>query len=135
MDYKLIKSAKRIDKRGYLVDFLKGVEMDLSDKRLGQIYFVTFAQKGTVRGNHYHKTKKEWFVAVKGTLKVVLEDVITKERTEFILKGDNKKYQKVFIGSKIAHTFVSLTKVAEMINYSNKMYDPESPDTHKYELV
>ena len=75
MRYSIIKATKRRDKRGFLVDFLKGDEVEGSDRQLGQIYLVTFDKKNVIRGNHYHKNKKEWFVAIKGKLKVMLEDL------------------------------------------------------------
>lgn len=135
IDYKITKATKRRDKRGFLVDFLKQEELTASDKRLGQIYFVTFDNTSSVRGNHYHINKKEWFVAVRGKLKVVLEDIKTKERIQFVLDGDTDEYERIFIGAKIAHAFRNITKTAMMINYCNKAYHKENPDTYTYKLM
>lgn len=135
MDYKIVNSTKRIDHRGYLVDFLKGTHMDKEDEKLGQIYFVTFEKKNIVRGNHYHKNKKEWFVVVRGKLKAVFLDLKTKEKIELVLDGDSEEYVRLFVGKNIAHAFKSLTKRAEMINYCNKVYHAKKPDTHFYKLL
>lgn len=135
IDYTFTKATKRRDRRGFLVDFLKRDEVQGVDKTLGQIYFVTFEEKHAIRGNHYHTKKKEWFVAVKGKLKVVLEDIKTKERVEFILDGDNDEYERIYVTENIAHAFTNLTETAMMINYCNKPYHKESPDTHKYKLI
>ncbi|RJQ37073.1 hypothetical protein C4559_04030 [Candidatus Microgenomates bacterium] len=133
--YKFAKAKKRRDKRGFLVDFLKLDEVGEGEKTLGQIYFVTFDKKGSVRGNHYHKTKKEWFVAVEGKLKVILEDISTKEKVEFILKGSSDIYERVYIEENIAHSFISLTKKAKMINYCNRPFHESDPDTFIYKLI
>ena len=135
INYKITKASKRRDKRGFLVDFLKQEELSRGDKRLGQIYFVTFDTALSIRGNHYHTNKKEWFVAVKGKLKVVLEDIKTKERVEFILDGDTDEYERIFIGANVAHAFRNITKTAMMINYCNKPYHRENPDTYTCKLL
>lgn len=135
INYTITKATKRTDKRGFLVDFLKGDEVPSKHRNLGQIYFVTFESKNIIRGNHYHKKKDEWFVAVRGKLKVILEDVKTKEHKEFIIDGNTEEYKRVFIGKNVAHAFVSLTRKAEMINYASKPYHKESPDINPYKLA
>jgi len=117
------------------LDFLKRDEVSKSDRTLGQIYLVTFERKGAVRGNHFHKTKKEWFVAIKGKLKVVLENIKTKEKAEFVLNGDSDDYERVYVDKNIAHSFKSLSDEAMMINYCNKPYHFDNPDTHRYILL
>lgn len=132
INYTTTKATKHIDKRGFLVDFLKGSEIEQKHKKLGQIYFVTFEGKNVIRGNHVHYKKDEWFVVVRGKLKVILEDLKTKERVTFVLDGDSDKYERVYVERNIAHAFVSLTKSAEMINYASKSYDPKHPDINPY---
>lgn len=135
INYSIIRSTKRRDRRGFLVDFLKGDEVGRADKHLGQIYLVTFESKMSIRGNHYHKKKKEWFVAVQGKLKAILEDVKSKERIEFILDGDGDEYERVYIGENIAHAFINISKTAIMINYCNRPYHADNPDTYFYKLI
>jgi len=135
MRYSITNAIKRRDERGFLVDFLKGDEVDNSDSKLGQIYLVTFDKKKIIRGNHYHKNKKEWFVAIKGKLQVVLEDLKTKECKEFILDGDSDEYERISIEENVAHAFKSITNEAMMINYSNKSYHKDNPDTFFYKLL
>jgi len=133
--YKTKKATRRRDSRGFLLDFLKRDELEKGDRTIGQIYLVTFEKKGVVRGNHFHKTKKEWFVAVRGKLKVVLESVKNKERIEFVLNGDSDDYERVQVDKNIAHAFTSLSDEAILINYCNKPYHFDNPDTHKYILI
>lgn len=135
MKYSITKSTRRRDKRGFLVDFLKLDELVEKDKIFGQAYCITFETPRAVRGNHYHTGKKEWFVAIKGRLKVVLEDVKTKEHVEFILDGDRDEYKRIEISENIAHAFKNISRTAVMINYCNKPYHPEDPDSIHYKLL
>lgn len=135
MNYRIISCQKKIDNRGYLLNFLSGNDMDRKSKLLGQIYFVTFEKPGAVRGNHYHSSKREWFAVLEGKIKIIFEDVKTKKREEFILEGKGDSYQLVSIGKNIAHAFKNISGKATMINYSDKPYNPASPDSTPYLLI
>ncbi len=135
MKIKIDHSTRRRDERGFLVDFLKADELKGEDKKFGQMYFVTFEKPGAVRGNHYHETKKEWFVVGQGKVLVILEDVKTKARETIILDGDDDKYTRLMVGENIAHSFVNLTPFAYLVNYCNKSYHARKPDSIFYELV
>jgi len=135
LDFKLEKSTRRRDKRGFLVDFLKADELEESDKQFGQIYFVTFEKSKAVRGNHYHENKKEWFVVGQGKVLVILEDVKTKKRETFTLDGNDDIYERLFVGEGVAHAFTNLTPFAYVINYCNKPYHHDQPDSSFYELI
>lgn len=135
LNYKLDHSTRRRDERGFLVDVLKADELTSEDRQFGQMYFVTFEKCGAIRGNHVHETKKEWFVIGAGKVLVVLEDVKTKQRETLILDGDSDEYQRLFIGENVAHAFTNLTPFAYMVNYCNKAYHQEKPDSTFYELI
>lgn len=135
MNIKIDKAKRRRDERGFLVDFLKADELIAEDQTFGQMYFVSFEKPKMIRGNHYHKTKKEWYVAAYGKLQVEMEDVRTKEHKSFILDGDNDEYERMCIGPDIAHAFKNLTPTAMMVNYCNKPYHHDKPDTVKYILI
>ena len=110
MDYKIESFEKFNDKRGQLVVFLRNRNLDKKFKNFGQIYFVTFDKKGVIRGNHYHKTFREWFGVISGKLQVVLIDVKTGKKKEMILDGDSKKYVRLEIGPNVVHAFKSISK-------------------------
>lgn len=135
IDYKIIHSKKYIDDRGYLVEFLKNCELTGDDQFFGQIYFVTFEKPHQVRGNHYHTKFSEWFGVAYGTLKVVLEDVRTKENTSFVLSSDDKSFIRLNIGPYTAHAFQNLTPTAVLLDYCNKEYNTENPDRNPYILI
>lgn len=135
LNYTIDHSIRRRDNRGFLVDFLKADELKGGDKKFGQIYFITFEKTGAIRGNHYHSTKKEWFVVGQGKILVILEDIKTKVRETLILDGDDDRYVRLSIGENIAHTMVNLTTFAYVVNYCNKPYHEDDPDSNRYELV
>lgn len=135
MDYELAQCVKHSDQRGFLVEFLKAPELLLPHKLFGQIYVATFEKPGQIRGNHYHTRFEEWFGVVAGILKVVLEDIKTKERASFVLNATDKTFPRLHIGPFIAHAFINLTERAVLLDYTNSVYDPENHDRNPYILV
>lgn len=133
MDYRLEKYEKYRDHRGDLVVFLRQSELTTEHKMFGQIYFVTFKKKGAVRGNHYHKTWREWFGIVSGKIDVFLMDVRTKEQVHFVLDAKKDKYVRLEIGPYMVHTFRSKTKHAALLNYAIGEWTKK--DDFHYELI
>mgnify|MGYP001035187007 CR=1 FL=1 len=135
MDYKIIFCEKHTDERGYLVEFLKELELTDEHKKFGQIYFVTFEKSNVVRGNHYHKKTYEWFGVAYGKLEVVLEDVNTKEHLTLILDSEDKKFVRLYVGPYVAHAFRNLSETALLLDYTNRIYDPKDTDRHPYIVI
>lgn len=133
MNYKIEKFKKFDDDRGSLIVFLKESELENAKKKFGQIYFVTFKKKGIVRGNHYHKKWTEWFGVVEGRVRVILEDVKTKERKIFIIDSKQDGYVRLNIGHHIAHSFKSLSDYAALLNYADSEWSQK--DTLNYKLI
>ena len=134
MDYKIEYFEKYNDKRGQLVVFLRNRDLENNQKALGQIYFVTFDKKNSIRGNHYHKKWREWFGVVSGRLKAVIMDIKTKEKKEFILDGsDTDKYIRLGIGPNIVHAFKNISNKASLLNYSDKEWSAN--DTFRIEIM
>lgn len=73
-------------------------------------YFVTFAGKGNIAGNHYHEKKQELIYPIMGTFTVALEDIESKEREEILLK--TAKHQVVYFPTRIAHVIRAETEKA-----------------------
>ncbi len=133
MDYKLEKFQKFRDSRGDLIVFLKETQLDDAKKKFGQIYLVTFTDKGVIRGNHYHKQWHEWFGVIAGKVKVVLVDVRTGEKKEMTLNSDTHRYIRLETGPYIAHAFKSLTKYAALVNYADAEWDKN--DNFYYKIL
>lgn len=119
------------DSRGWFLKVMNGLEEFLPN-HTGESY-ITMALPGEWRANHYHPKTAEWFTVFKGTAKVILEDVETKERTEVIVDALSPK--TIFAPPGIAHVFINISDKEELmlIAYAENVYDPA--DTIPYNLV
>jgi dTDP-4-dehydrorhamnose 3,5-epimerase-like enzyme len=124
LDYKVEYFDKFNDTRGDLVVFLKNSNLGKKYREFGQIYFVTFARKGVIRGNHYHKKWREWFGIVNGVLRVKLKDVKTGKTKRLTLSAKTNNYVRLEIGPNIVHAFKSVTK-ASLLNYTDKEWSAD----------
>jgi dTDP-4-dehydrorhamnose 3,5-epimerase-like enzyme len=132
-DFNITKYKSYSDDRGKLIVFLKESELHATKKQFGQIYFVTFKRKGAVRGNHYHKKWNEWFGIVEGKVKVVIEDVRTKEKKQITLDAKKDRYVRIETGPYIAHAIISLSKYASLLSYADSVWSKK--DTHYYKVT
>ncbi len=133
MNFKISRFKTLQDSRGKLIVFLRAKELKNAKRKFGQIYFVTFAKKGAVRGNHYHKRWYEWFGIVEGRVKVVVEDIRTKKRESVILDAKKDKYVRLSTGPYVAHAIQSLTNYASLVSYADAEWSQN--DTYDYKLV
>lgn len=125
MNIEIKSLEKHEDERGYLLEILKSDEIN---EGIQQIYFST-SKPGAVRGGHYHKKKIEWFCAVKGTAKLFLENIITKEEKEIILHHDKPTVVKVL--PNIWHSLENIGGTEmHLIVVSNIVFDSDDPDTY-----
>ncbi|OGK61954.1 hypothetical protein A2313_04465 [Candidatus Roizmanbacteria bacterium RIFOXYB2_FULL_41_10] len=125
---KSVKLRQFTDHRGSLAE--NTLEKIMLESRH---FFVSKSKPGTVRGNHYHKHKSEWFLVIKGECKLCLEDVVTKTGEErAITEKDNVL---VHIGPNVAHVFVN-TGSSELIllAFVNEVLDHQNPDTYEYKI-
>lgn len=117
------------DKRGLLVENI--LEQIMSNSKH---FFISKSRPYTIRGNHYHKRKSEWFYLIQGTCEVCAVDLKTKQKEEFILKDS----QNLIINFKqnIAHVFKNIGK-NEMILLAlvNEVHDQSDPDTYEYIIL
>ena len=118
------------DDRGWFLKVMTGFE-DKLPPRTGEIY-LSMAGPGRWKANHYHLTTSEWFTLFAGQVKVILEDILTKERLELSMNAAEPK--TLFVPPGIAHIFINESKDTEMILlvYSENTYDPS--DTVFYDL-
>lgn len=135
MDFNIVKLQKKKNEDGDLVEFLKGNELDEKDKSFAQIYVATILP-GKLRGNHYHKKKSEWFTIFNGKVKVVLENIKTKKREEFMLDASDRILSRVFLNTEIAHAFKNISdSTVVLVAYTNKIYNTKDPDTYEYKVL
>ncbi|MDY6853868.1 MAG: cupin domain-containing protein [Thermodesulfobacteriota bacterium] len=119
------------DDRGWLLKVLK--QEYFGKNTLGEIY-ITTANPGIVKAKHYHKYTNEWFCVIKGTGKLVLQDLDTEEKKE-ITMGDGK-FVTVKIPFGIVHAVKNIGKeMMYLIAIADQPYNRENPDTYFYNLV
>jgi dTDP-4-dehydrorhamnose 3,5-epimerase-like enzyme len=132
MDFDVVKLEKKKSENGFLIEFL--TRHELNNKEFSQIYVATILP-GKSRGNHYHKKKLEWFTILNGRVKVILEDVKTKDKKELILDSSDQFLYRVFLNVGTAHIFKNISdSTVVLVAYTNKVYDSNNPDTYEYKV-
>ena len=116
--------TKKEDHRGYLCELLKS-------RHVGQV-FMSVTRPGVKRGDHYHHTKVEKFIVVKGTGLIRLKHVLNGDVHEYRVRGED--CQVVDIPPGFAHS-ISNVGEEDMITlfWANEIFNPESPDTFPME--
>jgi UDP-2-acetamido-2,6-beta-L-arabino-hexul-4-ose reductase len=116
---------KKSDGRGWLAELIK-------DKDFGQINVVV-AKPGVVRGNHYHKRKKESFFVIKGECEINLKNVNTGETKKLIL--NDSKIESIVIEPFWSHNIVNMgDEDLYIIAHISEIFDEGDPDTFKFEV-
>lgn len=76
-------------------------------------YIVTFAGKGNVAGNHFHKKKHELFVPIIGDFIVLLEGTVTHEKEELSLSTND--YTIISVKPSTAHSVIAKSDIAVLL--------------------
>lgn len=113
--------VKHEDPRGVFVEMLKS-------KDSGQFSFFT-AHKGVTRGGHYHHTKTEKFLVIKGKARYCFRHLLTNERFEIISTGDQPMVVETIPGWTHDITNVGEEEMVVML-WANEIFDREKPDTY-----
>jgi dTDP-4-dehydrorhamnose 3,5-epimerase-like enzyme len=128
---KLIPRDLKVDVRGWFLKVLTGTEEDLPPKT-GEVY-LTLANPGQVRGNHYHLRANEWFTVVQGAAAAVVVDPLTGERLEWLLNGEDPI--TLYIPAGVAHAFKNVAESQDpmlLVAYADCQY--ESRDTVQFPI-
>lgn len=112
--------AQHIDARGVFVEMLK-----TSDS--GQFSYFT-AHPGVTRGGHYHHTKTEKFLVIKGQAHFRFRNLLTKELVELQTDGCNPEIVDTVPGWTHDITNVGEEEMVVML-WANENFDPDEPDT------
>lgn len=108
------------DERGVFCEMLK-------TKESGQFSFFT-AHKGITRGGHYHHTKNEKFLVIKGKALFKFEHIITGERYELTVDSDEATVVETVPGWSHDVTNIGEEELIVML-WANEIFDREAPDT------
>lgn len=113
------------DVRGTFYEILKTMDS-------GQLSISTSAS-GVTRGNHFHHTKNEKFLVIKGQAKIQLRNLYSDKVVEYNVS--EKKMEVVEMIPGYTHN-ISNTGDTEMVLllWANEVYDENKPDTNYLEV-
>lgn len=111
---------QHIDPRGVFVEILKTHDS-------GQFSYFT-AHPGITRGSHYHHTKTEKFVVIKGEALFRFRHLLTNELIEIKTSGEKPQVVDTIPGWSHDITNVGSDEMVVML-WANENFDPQKPDT------
>ena len=113
------------DARGSFTEFLRTPER-------GQVS-VNISKPGIVKGNHWHHTKNEKFLVVKGEGIIRFRQIFSDEVIEYRVSGD--KLQVVDIPCGYTHNIENVGE-GDMVTvmWANEAFDPSHPDTYAMQV-
>lgn len=108
------------DTRGIFAEFLKTPDC-------GQFSFFT-ANPGITRGEHYHHSKTEKFLVVRGEARFRFRHMVSNEACEIFVSGDKSRVVETIPGWAHDITNVGDSEMIVMI-WANEIFDRHHPDT------
>jgi len=111
---------KHEDARGVFVEMLK-------TRDSGQFSFFT-AHPGVTRGGHYHHSKTEKFLVLKGTAKFRFRNIVSNAVHELVTSGDTPQIVDIAPGWTHDITNAGDEEMIVML-WANEVFDRERPDT------
>ena len=113
------------DKRGSFAEFIKS-------EGGGQVS-VNISKPGMLKGNHWHQTKSEKFLVVKGEGVIRFRRIDSDEVIEYFVSG--RKLEVVDVPVGYTHNIENLGSV-DMVTliWANEVFDPEQTDTYGLEV-
>jgi len=124
---KIIDLKKNPDERGSFTEIMREDWKDLlgEDKPVQSNFSITFPD--IVKAWHRHvRGQVDYYVVLKGTIKVCAFDEMTGELTEHVLSGD--KMQIMRVPGHYWHGLKTIGEPSMMIYFVTKLYDYQSPD-------
>ncbi len=109
------------DARGVFVEMLKTPDA-------GQFSYFT-AHPGITRGGHYHHTKTEKFLVIKGKALFKFKHVVTGEFYELETQGDEPRIVETVPGWTHDITNIGDDEMVVML-WANEIFDRDKPDTY-----
>jgi UDP-2-acetamido-2,6-beta-L-arabino-hexul-4-ose reductase len=108
------------DARGVFVEMLKTPDC-------GQFSFFT-AHPGITRGGHYHHTKTEKFLVIKGLARFKFRHMQTGQAHELVTSGERAQVVETVPGWTHDITNIGTDEMVVML-WANEVFDPARPDT------
>ena len=109
------------DARGVFVEMLKTPDC-------GQFSYFT-AHPGITRGGHYHHSKTEKFLVIKGRARFKFSHMITGETHELVTSGEQAEIVETVPGWTHDVTNIGKEEMVVML-WANEVFDRQKPDTY-----
>lgn len=96
--------------------------------KCGQVS-INISKPGITKGQHWHNTKWEQFIVVKGHGLIQMRKEGTDEILEYEVSGD--RIQSVIMLPGYTHNIINLSDTEDLVTvmYCNEIFDPNHPDT------
>ena len=113
------------DDRGSFTEFVKSPQG-------GQVS-VNISKPGITKGEHWHHTKNEKFLVVKGEGVIRFRDIYSEEVIEYVVSDEKLEVVDIPVG--YTHSIVN-TGEEDMVTimWVNELFDPNNPDTYFLEV-
>lgn len=111
-----------VDNRGSFTEIIRTVDR-------GQ-FSVNISKPGITKGEHWHHTKNEKFVVVKGHGLIQLRKIGTDEVISFEVSGDRIEVVEMIPG--YTHNIINLSEAEDLVTFMwcNECFDQNRPDTY-----
>lgn len=119
------KMDLKVDNRGDLFEWIKSTNF-------GQI-FISTTKPGITRGNHFHHTKTEKFLVIRGEAVVRFRQIHGEEIIEYPVNGEEPTVVDIPTG--YTHNITNIGQ-SELITlfWANEIFDQDRPDTYFLEV-
>ena len=117
--------SKHSDERGDFVEMLK-------TQNTGQFSYFT-AHTGVTRGGHYHHTKTEKFLVIRGTARFGFRHILTDETYEIFTSGEHPQVVETVPGWSHDVTNIGSDEMIVML-WANEIFDRDNPDTFSHQV-
>lgn len=112
--------TRHADPRGVFAEMLRTPDT-------GQFSFFT-ALPGVTRGGHYHHTKTEKFLVVQGEARFGFRHVLTGERADIVVRGEDARVVETVPGW--VHDITNIgAEVVVVLLWASEVFDHRRPDT------
>lgn len=114
-----------VDNRGSFTEFLKTPDR-------GQVS-INISKPGIVKGNHWHNTKNEKFLVIKGKGLIRFRKIDSEEIIEYHVSGEKLEVLDIPIG--YTHSIINEGD-SDMVTvmWANEVFNPDKPDTYYLEV-
>jgi dTDP-4-dehydrorhamnose 3,5-epimerase len=130
--FELIAIQPFKDKRGCLKKVI--MKSQLKENEQIEEAYLLYSEKGSVRGNHYHKKTLEYFVIVSGIAKVALMNLESKRFEEINISSSDNLILKV--PPNVVHAFKNVEDLPLiMLAISTREYNKLDTDTFPMEIL